>query len=83
MDIEDQLILDAYDTYKSPGLPPGPICNPGIEAIDAVLENFQSNYYYFYANVVTGQTYFAETLDEHNENIYMVEQQLAESGEGE
>ncbi|MDD7184083.1 MAG: endolytic transglycosylase MltG [Ruminococcus sp.] len=83
MEIEDQLILDAYDTYKSPGLPPGPICNPGIEAIDAVLENFPSNYYYFYANVNTSQTYFAETLEEHEENIAMVQQQIAEAGEGE
>lgn len=83
MEIQDELILDAYDTYKSPGLPPGPICNPGIEAIDAVLENFQSNYYYFYANVNTAQTYFAETLEEHEENIYMVQQQIAEAEEGE
>ena len=83
MEIEDQLILDAYDTYKSPGLPPGPICNPGIEAIDAVLENFPSNYYYFYANVNTAQTYFAETLEEHEANIEMVQQQIAEAEGGE
>ncbi|MGN0676893.1 MAG: endolytic transglycosylase MltG [Ruminococcus sp.] len=69
MEIEDQLILDAYDTYKSPGLPPGPICNPGIEAIDAVLENFQSDAFYFYADIDTGQTYFSATLEEHEQKI--------------
>lgn len=69
MDIEDQLILDTYDTYKSPGLPPGPICNPGIEAIDAVLENFQSDAFYFYADIDTGQTYFSATLEEHEQKI--------------
>lgn len=69
MEIEDQLILDAYDTYKSPGLPPGPICNPGIEAIDAVLENFQSDSFYFYADIDTGLTHFSATLEEHEQKI--------------
>lgn len=69
MEIQDQLILDSYDTYKSPGLPPGPICNPGIEAIDAVLENFQSDSFYFYADIDTGLTYFSATLEEHEQKI--------------
>ena len=71
-------IMDAYDTYESTGLPPGAICNPGIEAIDAVLEDFKSDYFYFIANINTGQTYFAETLEEHEENQAKVEQQYAD-----
>ena len=67
-----------YDTYKGAGLPPGAICNPGLEAIDAVLANFQSPYFYFIANINTGQTYFSETLEEHEANQAIVEEQYAE-----
>lgn len=79
MEVYDQVIIDAYNTYVSTGLPPGPICNPGIEAIDAVLEAFESDYYYFIANVETGQTYFSATLEEHEAYQDMIEQQLEES----
>ncbi|MDE6500942.1 MAG: endolytic transglycosylase MltG [Ruminococcus sp.] len=78
MDVYDKTIVDSYDTYVSPGLPPGAICNPGIEAIDAVLENVESNYFYFIANIYTGQTYFSETLDEHETYQEMVENQVDE-----
>lgn len=65
MDVYDKSIIDAYDTYVEPGLPPGAICNPGIEAIDAVLADVKSNYFYFIANIFTGKTEFSETLEEH------------------
>lgn len=78
MDVYDKTIVDSYDTYVSPGLPPGAICNPGIEAIDAVLENVESNYFYFIANIYTGQTYFSETLEEHETYQAMVEGQVDE-----
>ena len=68
MDVYDASIIEAYDTYQSAGLPPGAICNPGIEAIDAVLEKFETNYYYFIANIFTGQTEFSETLEEHEQH---------------
>jgi UPF0755 protein len=38
-----------YNTYKVPGLPPGPICLPSIASIDAVLNYEKNNYYYFCA----------------------------------
>ena len=79
MEVYDQVMIDAYDTYKGTGLPPGPICNPGIEAIDAVLAAVESDYFYFYANINTGITYFAATLEEHNANIEMVDQQIADA----
>ena len=78
MEVYDETIIDAYDTYKGAGLPPGAICNPGLEAIDAVLANFQSPYFYFIANINTGQTYFSETLEEHEANQAIVEEQYAE-----
>lgn len=78
MDVYDKTIVDSYNTYVSPGLPPGAICNPGIEAIDAVLENVESNYFFFIANIYTGQTYFSETLGEHETYQEMVEGQVDE-----
>ncbi len=77
----NQTIIDAYDTYKSPGLPPGAICNPGIEAIDAVLAAKETNYFYFIANVNTKETYFSETLEQHEEYQALIEQQYAEEAE--
>ncbi|MCR5230734.1 MAG: endolytic transglycosylase MltG [Solobacterium sp.] len=58
-----------YNTYLHKGLPPGPIMNAGEDAIEAVLNPSASNYYFFMANVNTGEIYYAETLDEHNKNI--------------
>lgn len=83
MEYYDQTKVDAYDTYKSPGLPSGPICNPGIEAIDAVLEAYESDYFYFIANINTKQTYFSTTLDEHESYQALIEQQYAEEAENE
>lgn len=55
-----------YNTYMVQGLPPGPILNPGYDALDAVLHPTPSNYYYFMADVYgDGTVYFSETLDQH------------------
>ncbi len=66
--VEYQDMYDAYDTYTCIGLPVGPICNPGKEAIDAVLNPAETDYYYFCSNLETKETFFASTNDEHNEN---------------
>ena len=58
-----------YNTYKYPGLPPGPIVNAGEDAIEAVLNPTESDYYYFMADVDTGVVYYAKTLEEHNANV--------------
>ena len=59
-----------YNTYKYPGLPPGPIQNPGIDALKAVLHPARHDYYYFMADVYgDGTVYYAETLEEHNANV--------------
>ena len=55
-----------YNTYLVTGLPPGPILNPGYDALDAVLHPSESNYYYFMADVYgDGTVYFSETLEQH------------------
>ena len=79
IDLEDELIYEAYDTYICTGLPAGAIGNPGMDAIEAVLYPNETNYYYFYANVDTGVTYFATTLEEHYANEEMIKQQQAEA----
>lgn len=56
-----------YNTRKFAGLPPGPICNPGLAAIEAVLNPTQSSYFY-YLTAPDGTSYYAKTLAEHNIN---------------
>jgi UPF0755 protein len=56
-----------YNTYLYAGIPPGPIANPGKDAIEAVLHPETHNFLYFVADG-TGGHVFAETLSEHNKN---------------
>jgi UPF0755 protein len=58
----------AYNTYVHVGLTPGPICNPGVAALKAVLHPANTDYLYFVANA-EGSTRFAATLAEHNANV--------------
>jgi UPF0755 protein len=57
-----------YNTYLIPGLPPGPICNPGKESITAVLHPADAPYYYFVSKN-NGTHYFSTTLKEHNQAV--------------
>jgi UPF0755 protein len=56
-----------YNTYLHRGLPPGPICNPGLASIQAVLEPVESDYLYFVAKG-DGSHAFARTFEEHLQN---------------
>lgn len=55
----------AYNTYKYLGLPPGPICNPGLDSIIAAIYPVESDYWY-YLSTPQGETVFSKTLQEHN-----------------
>lgn len=57
-----------YDTYDNAGLPPGPICNPGMEAIKAALTPYDTSYYYF-CHDSNGKAYYASTIGEHEANL--------------
>lgn len=57
-----------YDTYKYTGLPIGPICSPGMEAINAVLNPNKTNYYFF-CHDADGNAYYAKTFSEHSGNL--------------
>ncbi len=65
---DDDLNNDSpYNTYMYRGLPPGPISNPGITALSAVLNPTESSYLY-YLTGDDGNFYYANTFDEHKEN---------------
>ncbi len=57
-----------YNTYRFRGLPPGPICSPGLDSILAAVSPADTNYLYFVAKP-DGSHAFAETLSEHLENV--------------
>jgi len=57
-----------YNTYTKAGLPPGPICSPGLDSILAALHPEKHNYLYFVAKG-DGTHYFSKSLKEHNEAV--------------
>ncbi|MCX6740146.1 MAG: endolytic transglycosylase MltG [Candidatus Parcubacteria bacterium] len=65
--LDDLKVDSLYNTYKYPGLPPGPICNPGLDSIMAAIYPDKNNYFYF-INTPDGQLIFAKTLEEHAAN---------------
>ncbi len=67
--VDDLKVDSAYNTYVRDGLPLGPICNPGIAAIEAVLNADPKTPYLYYVNDTAGKLHFARTLEEHEENI--------------
>ncbi len=68
----DLEIQDPYNTYRSKGLPPGPICNPSIESIKAVIYP-KSNDYYYFLNTEDGTIIYSKTFEEHvvNKHKYL------------
>jgi UPF0755 protein len=70
---EDTRTPSAYNTYINRGLPPGPISNPGIKAIEAAIYPIENNYNYFLSRPDTKETIFSITYEEHllNKNKYL------------
>lgn len=60
-----------YNTYLHPGLPPGPIANPGLRSLQAAMKPAETKYLYFVAAGANpqGKSLFASTLEEHSRNV--------------
>lgn len=69
----DTNIVSPFNTYRNPGLPPGPIANPGILAIRAAIYPIKTNYNYFLTPSGTKDLVFSATYEEHlrNKNKYL------------
>jgi UPF0755 protein len=65
-----------YNTYKYPGLPPGPIANPGIASLQAAMHPAKSDYLYFVSDN-NGHHRFATTLEQHAQNVAAYRKALA------
>jgi len=82
----DDLLFDSpYNTYRYPGLPPGPIASPGKASLEAVVRPADVDYVYFVSRN-DGSHEFARTLEEHNRNVqkfqvqYFRDKRLREQG---
>ncbi|MFI5185449.1 MAG: endolytic transglycosylase MltG [Chitinophagales bacterium] len=66
-----------YNTYINKGLPPGPICTPSVETLDAVINAPKTNYIYFAANSdLDGSSVFTSKYEEHIKNAKLYQQSL-------
>jgi UPF0755 protein len=64
----DMAVNSPYNTYRFPGLPPGPIGNPGRSALEAAMHPDSTNFLYFVSDG-NGHHRFARNLEEHNRNV--------------
>lgn len=65
----DTSIESPYNIYWTAGLMPGPVDSPSLSAIEAVINANTTDYLYFVADVTTGNVYYANNIDEHNQNV--------------
>ena len=65
--LEDTKIDNPYNTYKYKGLPPGPICNPGLSSIKAAISPLKNDYWYF-LTTNDGKVIYSKTYQEHLKN---------------
>lgn len=65
---DDKSVISFYNTYTHLGLPPAPIANPGLSAIQAVISPVKTEYMY-YLHDTSGGVHYAKTLEEHEQNI--------------
>ncbi|MBQ8202652.1 MAG: endolytic transglycosylase MltG [Clostridia bacterium] len=63
-----------YNTYNVIGLPPGPLCSPGIDAIKAALDPTENSPYYYFVTDSKGNFYFHKTIGEQNATINKLKQ---------
>ena len=80
---EERADDNPYNTYMHEGPPPGPINSPGRSAVDAAMDPAEGDWQFFVAvDPDTGETRFAETYDEHLENVEEYRAWLRERSEG-
>lgn len=80
--VGDTKLEHPYNTYRNAGLPPGPIDNPGHQAIEAALKPTKGEWLYF-VTVRPGDTRFSETFEEHSRHVREFnEEQKKKKGEG-
>jgi UPF0755 protein len=72
----DMAVNSPYNTYRFPGLPPGPIANPGKNALEAALHPDNTEFLYFVSDA-NGHHRFARSLEEHNRNVSAYRRSLA------
>lgn len=66
---EDKKIDSSYNTYLYAGFPPTPIANPGLASLKAVADADSTTPYLYYYHDSKGNSYYGETLEEHNQNV--------------
>jgi UPF0755 protein len=74
---EHKTVISPYNTYSNKGLPPGPICTPQTETIDAVLDSPKTDYLYFVANSdFSGTHIFTNNYEDHMKYARLYQQEL-------
>lgn len=68
IDAKDLALNSPYNTRKNLGLPPGPICNPSIDSIEAAMYPTTTPYWFYLTTLDTGKVIYAKTNDEQNVN---------------
>ncbi|MFL0197758.1 endolytic transglycosylase MltG [Clostridium sp. WILCCON 0269] len=66
---KDLAVQSPYNTYLNKGLPPSPICNPGIKSINAAIHPANTGYLYYVLNNKTNEHIFSKTYVEHTKNV--------------
>lgn len=79
MTVKRQDMYDAYNTYVCKGLPEGPICNPGLDAIKAALNPVNTSDYFFVTDV-NGKYYYSQTAEEHYIQVANAKKQVDDEG---
>lgn len=72
---EDMLIKSPYNTYINRGLPPGPVCSPGLEAMKSAANPVESEYYYFVSKN-NGSHTFSKNLEEHDRKVILYQKKI-------